>query len=98
MSMKAKLVCTMYNTLDGYVDWVKPDGKAGEDYEVIRKGSVFKVYSTPEEVKQISDDYDIPETYAVVCADKNGNWFGYQERIDFEKSRIWEMIEEGAKK
>lgn len=99
MSKKAKLACTMYGTYDGYCDWVKPtNGKAGEDYEVIRKGSVFTVYSTPEEVKRISDELGIEDTYALICAHKNGGWFGYYEIVDFEESTIWEMITEGVKK
>lgn len=96
---KAKLICTMYNDFwSCNWDWVKPDGKLGDDYLLLRKGSVFTVYFTPEEVKQINNDLDIPDTYAVICADKKGNWFGYQDRIDFEKSRIWEMIERDVDK
>lgn len=99
--MKAKLVCTMYNDYcSDFWDWVKPDSpaKAGEDYSFLRRGSIFDIYFTPEEVKQISKELDISETFAVICVDKNGNWFGYEDRADFDKSRIWKMIEEGVKK
>lgn len=91
--MKAKLTCTMYFDYEsGYYDWDKPDGKFGYDYSLLRKGSVFDVYSTPEEIKQISTDLEISEPCGVICADKKGNWLGYENWQAFEKRGIWEVI------
>lgn len=97
--MKVKLVCTMYfDFWSCNWDWVKPDGKLGDDYSLLRKGSVFRVYSTPEEIKQISAYLEISESCSVICADKKGNWFGYRDNVDFEKSRMWEKDDRGTQK
>ena len=94
--MKAKLKRTLYfDYWAALWDWDKPDGDYGQDYSLLRTGSIFKVYHTPEELKEIIDELDLNEFAMqgchIILADKKGNWFGYRNWDELEETGFWEV-------
>ncbi len=76
--MKAKLTQTMYfDWHSGDLDRDKPSGRCGDDYSVIRKGTIFDVYSDPIDTHNLYSDMGIDERYKIICVDKNLDWLGF---------------------
>lgn len=71
--MKVKATRTMY--FDYYCEEVtdiKPQGKYKDDYDIIRKGHLFDVYTDPTKLEDIGIT-----CYPIIVMDKYGTWFGF---------------------
>lgn len=84
--MKVKTTCTLYFDWDNdCISMDKPDGRCGDDYSVIRKGTVFDVYSDITETYDLYSDMGIEERYKVICVDKNLDWLGFESLNELYK-------------
>lgn len=91
--MKVKTTCTLYFDYDSdYIDTDKPNGRCGDDYSVIRKGTIFEVLSDPIDTLNLYSDMGIDEKYQVICVDKKLNWIGFESMAEFYECRYFEVI------
>lgn len=80
--MKVKTTCTLYFDWDNDCICIdKPNGRYGEDYSVIRRGTVFEVY----EDNNVALDLGVDEKYKIICFNKKGNWLGFENLKEFYK-------------